>query len=290
MKLFVSDLDGTLLNRDFQISEVNMNAIRKLKEKGFELVVATGRIYHDAATICGNHGLSPYIIASNGACIFDEEGGQMYGRWLTSSDLKKIIACLEEMDLCYGLGNSEEYIAPTDWELVLDREAQRLRRQGQEITDSIINFAKYEMTSQNGFKVRDIKAGLEKDLLSCYSVSVVTHDNQVVQKIAEQMDRFERIAVTVSGAHNIEIMSREGTKGNALKYLAGVLKTGPGTIVAIGDSYNDLSMLQYAKTSIAMGNAPDDVKSICTFSTTVCEKNGFAAAVENILNDKNGRY
>ena len=49
--------------------------------------------------------------------------------------------------------------------------------------------------------------------------------------------------------------------------------------MAIGDSYNDLPMLKAAGHSVAMGNAPDDIKSVCEFITGDCQDDGFAQAV-----------
>ena len=65
MKLFVSDLDGTLLNESFQISDANREAIGLISKNNIRFAVATGRIYHDTAMICQKYGVSPYIIASN---------------------------------------------------------------------------------------------------------------------------------------------------------------------------------------------------------------------------------
>lgn len=283
MKLFVSDLDGTLLNRNFEISAANREAIHLLQKKGFRFVVATGRIYHDAATICRNYDLSPYIIANNGACIFDEEGNQIYGRWITSQNLREIITYLEKIQVCYGIGTSEEYIAPSHWEDVLDQETKRLKQQGIKISDKKLHFTKYEMISQNGFRVMNIIQEIENRDLTCYSVSVVTHDQEVISKIIEFTGQYPKVTATVSGSHNLEIMSQDGTKGNALKYLADMLKIRVKSITAIGDSFNDLTMLEYAKTSIAMGNAEEEIKAICTYCTGECTEDGFAAAVKELL-------
>ena len=66
--------------------------------------------------------------------------------------------------------------------------------------------------------------------------------------------------------------------------MADRLDVKPVDIAAIGNSFNDLSMLQYAKISIAMGNAEDEVKAACRLCTTDCSEDGFAAAVTDLIN------
>ena len=284
MKLFVSDLDGTLLNGAFQISGANREAIELISKYNIQFVVATGRIYHDAAMIFQKYGVSPYIIASNGACIFDDKGSQIFGCCIPYAELKKIIAYLEKIQVCYGVGNSRYYIAPLKWEQMLDQEAKRLKAMGQGIAEETLRFAKMEMLTQNGFKVMDIVDGIKRGPIDCYSISVVTYDQEAIQKIIKYVEQFETMAVTPSGSHTMEIMSKEGTKGNALRYLADRLDVKPVDIAAIGNSFNDLSMLQYAKISIAMGNAEDEVKAACRLCTTDCSEDGFAAAVTDLIN------
>lgn len=283
MKLFVSDLDGTLLNQEFQISKTNVQAIRRLSEKGVIFVVATGRIYHDALTICQNQQLSPYIIASNGACIFDQDGSQIYGRWIVYSELMEIMAYLDSIQVCYGLGNSREYITNFGWEKVMDQEVRRLSAKGTCIPDKKVAFAKHEMTAQNGFCETNLSEELKKGNLTCYSMSVVTYDEEKINKIVEFLEKYDNLTATVAGSHSMEIMRKDGTKGIAVRYLSDMLDIKRQDVAAVGDSFNDLSMLKYAKTSVAMGNAKDEIKSICTFTTLDCLENGFAYAVDKLL-------
>lgn len=282
MKLFASDLDGTLLNEEFQISEANIHAIERLQTHGVVFAIATGRIHHDADTICQRHGLYPYIIASNGSCIFDKEGNQIYGRWILSAELEEIAAYLESMEVCYGIGSSNEYLTSTDWEKAFDREIERLSDRKIIIPDKKVAFAKYEVAAQNGYRELDIRKEIRKGQLTCYSISVVTYDEDKIHRVAEFVRRFEKLTTTVAGTHSLEIMSKDGTKGNAVKYLADLLKIKPNEVGVIGDSFNDLSMMEFAGTAVAMGNARDEIKKACTFTTINCKQDGFAHAV-NIL-------
>ena len=72
-------------------------------------------------------------------------------------------------------------------------------------------------------------------------------------------------------------------KGYAIKLTEETLGIDHDSTVAIGDSLNDLSMLTYAATSVAMGNAPDDIKKIATFVTETDENDGVADAIYKLL-------
>lgn len=283
MKLFASDLDGTLLNENFGISPANIRAVQKLMDNNIIFVVATGRIFHDAMTICRNHQLRPYVISNNGACVFDGEGNQIYGGRIELPELRKIINILEELNVCYGIGDSIRYAAPHDWEQVFDGEIARLRENNIHIPKEKVIFTKYEMTAQNGFCTTDIESELDSGLLSGYSISVVTYDQEKTHRIVELIGQFPGLTATIAGSHSLEIMRRDGTKGDALRFLAEMLGLECGEIGAIGDSLNDITMLQYAGISVAMGNAREEVKKIGSFITKPCLEDGFASAVEALL-------
>ena len=74
------------------------------------------------------------------------------------------------------------------------------------------------------------------------------------------------------------------TKGNALKKLAEILGIKREEVIALGDNYNDLSMLTYAGVGIAMGNAEDCVKEAADFITDTNDEDGVAKALNKILN------
>ncbi|MDR2940840.1 MAG: HAD family hydrolase, partial [Clostridiales bacterium] len=130
IKMFVSDMDGTLLGADFAISGENIEAIRRLECAGIEFVIATGRIYSDAYSICHKSKINPYIICNNGACIFNKQQEQVYGRWLPNEGLAEIIEFMEGHKICYAISTSKEYYMASNWEALLDEEAGRLEKRG----------------------------------------------------------------------------------------------------------------------------------------------------------------
>jgi hydroxymethylpyrimidine pyrophosphatase-like HAD family hydrolase len=97
---------------------------------------------------------------------------------------------------------------------------------------------------------------------------------------------FPDLVITTSIVNNIEINSREATKGVALKKLADYLKIPLESTMAFGDDTNDTTMLKAAGIGVAMGNAYDEVKQSADFVTKDCDDNGVAFAVRHFLWEK----
>ena len=77
-KVVVSDLDGTLLNSDQEVSELSKKVIRELLKKGIRFYIATGRAYPDAKQIMESIGIKIPLITANGGVINDKEGNEIY--------------------------------------------------------------------------------------------------------------------------------------------------------------------------------------------------------------------
>ncbi|HDR8095235.1 TPA: HAD hydrolase family protein, partial [Bacillus cereus] len=87
------------------------------------------------------------------------------------------------------------------------------------------------------------------------------------------------LAITSSYWHNLEINHRDAQKGNGLYTLAEHLNISVENTVAIGDGLNDVSMMEKANISIAMGNAVEEIKAMCKYETLSNEEHGVAHAL-----------
>lgn len=281
--LFVSDMDGTLLQEDFTISPGNLAAIRRLEAAGIRFAVATGRTHYDAKTICEKHSLNPYIISNNGACVFDTDGTQLSGKELDKEFVYGITEYLEREKICYGLGESGGYIAPENWIEVFDGEVRRLKAEGKEIPEEKTAFVKQETQMQHGVRlvenVREYLGRGEK----VYSISLITYDRNVLQKVGEWTSRYAGTAVCISGTHNAEIMYQDCTKGKSLEFLCEYLKIPLEQAAVAGDSLNDLDMFEKAGLRFAMGNARKEIKETADFVTKTSREDAVAEAINSFL-------
>lgn len=281
--LFVSDMDGTLLQEDFTISPVNLAAIRRLEAAGIRFAIATGRTHYDAETICRKHALEPYIISNNGACVFHPDGTLLSGKALDKAFVSGIVDFLEQEKICYGLGESGGYIAPANWTEVFDSEIARLRAAGMVIPEEKIAFAKQETQKQHGVRiVEKISEYLEQGE-AVYSISLITYDKEALQKAGRWASRYKGTAVCISGTHNAEIMYQDCTKGKSLEFLCGYLNIPLSQTAVAGDSLNDLDMFEKAGFGFAMGNGREEIKEAAAIITKPCREDGLAEAVEHLL-------
>ena len=81
-------------------------------------------------------------------------------------------------------------------------------------------------------------------------------------------------------------MSKGSHKGKAVEYLSNLLGIDRDQIIAFGDNYNDLSMIEFAGTGVAMGNAEEDVKSIANHITDKNGNSGVAKAINDLVLQK----
>ena len=93
----------------------------------------------------------------------------------------------------------------------------------------------------------------------------------------------DQIEITTSKPQYLEFTHKEATKGRALEYLANLKGIERESVIAIGDSYNDISMLQYAGLAIAMGNAPEEVKAHADYVTGINDEDGVAQAIHRFV-------
>lgn len=204
IRLFASDMDGTLLQEDFTISPGNLEAIRKLEAAGIRFALATGRIYYDAFTICSRHSLNPYIISNNGTCLFDPRGKLIEGREIGRAAAESLVRFLEEEEICFGLCESSHYVAREDWQEVLDREAQDLEREGRAVSRERMAFIKRETREQNGvLLVKDVRKHLEEEI-PVYSISVISCDERKIRQVQKQAACYNGLTACVSGTHNAD--------------------------------------------------------------------------------------
>ena len=284
IKLFASDMDGTLLQKDFTISEENVNAIKDLQKRGIYFVVATGRIYYDAKMICKQHGLSPYIISNNGTCLYSTSGELLYSRPIQRDMLERLTQYLDQSGICYGIGTSRHYITSTQWENVLDEEIEHLRKKGIEIPLQKVKFAKEELALQNGIMLVNNMSEFISIEEMAYNISIVTFDQDKIERLKKKMEEYETLMHVTSGSHNVEVTEKRGNKGIALGHLCSLLHLDFEQVAAIGDSLNDLYMIEKAGMKIAVENAMEEIKEVCDFVTKSHTCNGVAHAINNIIN------
>ena len=258
IKLFVTDLDGTLLNRRHEISEANRRAVKAAVARGVVATIATGRMYASALPYAKRLEVDVPIITYNGALIKSVAGDVWFEKYLAPDAVADVYAlCRQRGWYVQTYKDDALYFAERDVRAHRYEVAAGIKGQA-------VGGALYKMTE-----------GVPKMLLITEGSA---QSDAFVEVIQETLG--VRVFATKSNPEYIEIVHPDVNKAAALTVLMERLGLTKDEVLAIGDSNNDLPMLKAAGTSVAMGNASEAIRALCTDVTADCDEDGVAKAIE----------
>lgn len=258
IKMFVTDIDGTLLVPGKNISAKNIEAVQKMVAAGVKVVIATGRMYCAALPIAAQLGVPVPIIAYNGALIKSSSGELLHAQYMEETVVLKLMNFFEERKW-----QLQSYSG--DVLYVIERE------EGVKYYEKMIKVEAVEV-GRDSFRERI------KDVPKLLSVSDTPAETNL--KMAEVKKYFGgQVEITRSAPRFAEFMSLGVSKAGAIKILADKFGIDNDEILAIGDSDNDLQMIMSVGCGVAMGNAVPAVLEACPRITDTCANDGFAQAV-----------
>jgi cof-like hydrolase len=258
IKLFVSDLDGTMLPDGNVVSAENIAAVRCAVEAGVTVTIATGRMFEAALPVARALGVDVPIISYNGGLIKSPSGRVYEEHTVDPALAHDIIAFCKARDWYIQTysGGVLRYVEACD--------ASRFYENSQKLTGKAVGWDGLFAHTEGNCKLLLVTKELSVTLARAEAVLAAFG---------------ERVDVTRSADCLIEIVPKGISKASALRSLAEKLGIAIEETMAIGDAYNDLPMLKAAGKSIAMGNAFPEVKEVTDYETLTCEENGLAAAI-----------
>lgn len=285
MRLIATDMDGTLLNQEREVSQENANAIIQAQEKGITVVVATGRDYTEAINPLKRAGLRCPIISVNGAEMRSEDGEKLVSTPLSYKQYKIINDTLRENKIYYEIYTSKGAYT-NNQELALQVVVDVLKSTGEVEGDEEHLFQIAERRFQNAeiVFVEDYHEIIEDEKVEIHKVLAFTMDDTAKLKARQELQKNQYALSVSSSAHeNLEITNINAQKGIALQQYAKSKGIKMEDVMAIGDNFNDLSMLEVAGVSVAMENAEQKVKDVCLFVTKANDENGVAFAINEFI-------
>ncbi len=260
-KLVAIDLDGTAVNKDGLIIPSAREAIARAMAKGMMVTLATGRMYRPSNRFAQELGLSAPLICYQGALIREpHEKKILWHKPLPLTLAKEVVEQVRKIGVHkYVFINDEMYV--------------------EEIHE------KDEWYASRNF----VKLNLVKDLFQVlrYQPTEIAARGtaEEIDRVAAHLKSYFGDRLTVTEVHSMfcEIGSPESGKGNALKYLAGVLGIAQEETVAIGDGPNDVSMFKWAGLAIALGDAPEEVKAAADWVIDDGSDDNCAKAIDRLL-------
>ena len=262
IKLFVTDLDGTLLPSGAEVPRRNIEAAQRAVRAGVTVTIATGRMYRAALPVARALGVDVPIITYNGAVI-KSVSGKVYDENFLPPDV---------------VGEVLSFCRARAWHVQL-------------YADDVLYFAEHDAYAEAYEENQALRGetvgwdGLAAHAEHVAKLLVISDGaEQTAERVVALNEAFGgRVQAMRSNPAYTEVVVPGVTKASALKKLASMLSVPLDAVMAIGDSNNDLPMLQAAGHSVAMGNALPEVKAVCEFSVGTCEEGGFAEAIERYV-------
>lgn len=268
IQLLVLDIDGTISGVSNEVQEPVLQAIQAVQAKGVQVAIATGRMYCAALRFHQAVRSSLPLIAYQGAWIQDPVSQKLHRHLPVSAQTAMQLLDYFEQDGLKQLLSVHFYI-----------EDQLYVR---EITPETELYC--ERSGVAAIAVGDLRQVMPAEPTKVLALS---DDIEVIEKLLGTLrQRYTpaELYLTTSVASFFEAANPFVNKGTAVRYLAEeVLGLQPANVMAIGDNFNDLEMLQYAGLGIAMGEAPPEVQAVAQWVAPSVEVDGVAEAITKFL-------
>ncbi len=239
-KVVISDLDGTLLNSDQEVSELSKEVIRELVKRGVKFYIATGRAYPDAKRIMESIGIQIPLISANGGVINDKSGKEIYRNNLEEK-YKNILLDIDYKEISEAIHIN--VYSDNRW-FVTDEKR-------------IVN--PFEEDPDYKFEIKTIEEMRQMDITKIYYIGPRKYLLKLEKTILDRTNGEVNLAFTHPEC--LEIFDIEVNKAKAIERLGEIEGFKMEDVVAFGDSFNDYEMLKAAKKGYVMKNAHYTLKN-----------------------------
>ncbi len=268
IKLLVLDIDGTIAGESNTISTGVKQAIIAAQARGIKVAIATGRMYRSALRFHQDIGSTLPLMAYQGAWIQDPITQKLHRHCAVSREIAHQLLDYFEQPELRSLLSVHFYINDQLYVRELTRET-KIYAERSDITPIPVGDLRQALTNEP-----------TKILALCDDTDVI---DKLLGNLRRQYTPAE-LYLTTSVATFFEATNASVNKGTAVRYLAEeLLGLQLANVMAIGDNFNDLEMLEYVGLGVAMGNAPAGVQAIAQWVAPSVEEDGAAVAIEKFL-------
>ena len=273
IRLLATDIDGTLLNPQFQISEGDLTALRRAHAAGIEIVLVTGRRHTFALPIAKQLGFDLWLISSNGAVTRSLSGETFHRDMMPAQTCRKLCGAMQEFRGNTVLTFDQE----TKGAIVLER-MDELGASIRRWLEKNMEYIEFVVPIEKALVTDPVQA------MFCGTTVRMT----VALRALEQagMDGMVTVLRTEYPARDlsmIDVLNAGCSKGHALERWAAYRGYRREEVMAVGDNHNDVEMLEFAGHPVIMGNACEELRARGWRVTRGNHECGVAAAVELAL-------
>lgn len=262
-KLMAVDVDGTLLDSRGNLTEETIKAVRLAVDKGLIFTISSGRPVQGVMSLTEKLGLDLPVITFNGAMIITAQTREiLFEKKLSPCKAESIVRLGEEFGTTVAVWSENR--------LYVNRLNERALRYGKNAGVQPIMFTDLHEVIKNGV------------------LKVLWYDDvEVIEKYEREMGRYLSGGINfhTSQPYYLEFVDEGASKAIALEKLGEHFGIKREEIIAAGDGFNDLSMIEYAGLGVAMGNAKDEIKRKADYIAPTNDENGVAHVIYKFVLD-----
>ena len=261
--LVVSDVDGTLLTKDKILTDRARDAVRRLHDAGIGFTITSSRPTIGMGFLIEPLRIKLPVGPFNGSSIVDPQLNPIEAHLIPPATAQRSLDVLNEFDVDIWLFTNDQWLARGGDGEYVPLEKRAIRADPTIVSD----FAPY--------------------LSGACKIVGASSDAAMLQRCEQAMQQAVGAHATAirSQTYYLDVTPPGHDKGTFVQTMAKRLGISTDAVATIGDMQNDLAMFQQSGLSIAMGNAADEVKKMATHVTTSNADEGFAGAIEFILNN-----
>ena len=282
IRLFVSDIDGTLVNERSEFEKETIDAIRRFQSKDGVFMIATGRNSWEVDQIT-NEVDDVVINCVNGALLCLENGDVIFSESLDRKIVKKIAEyCLENDILIEFHGFDYTYTMYDEKSFKERSDRHFLKSYDKEMADGF-----YQLIFGRGMMVYDIPLEeiLSREIAKIEVLYISDEEKDLlIQECRKELERCNYSADSFMS--NIEITSEKADKGLAISHYCQMKGIDEDEVLVIGDSGNDIAMLKRFRNSYAMANADEETKKAANYTALSNRELAVAKLLDRILEDQ----
>ncbi len=273
IRLLGLDIDGTLLNSQFQISEADLAALQRAHEAGVEIALVTGRRHDFALPIAQQLGFDLWLISSNGAITRSLQGETFYRDMLPASVCRELCEVMREFR-----GNTVLTFDKLGKGSIVLEHMNELENSIRRWLEKNLQYIDFVIPVEDSLVTDPVQAMFCGPIARMHQVLTALQGCHLVEEITILRTEYPARDLSI-----VDILNKDCSKGHALERWAAHRGVSREQVMAIGDNYNDIEMLAFAGYPFIMGNASEDLRSRGWKVTLSNDQNGVAAALEPLL-------
>lgn len=274
IKLAATDLDGTLISSNGEISNENFEAMENAMNNGLYVVPTTGRSFYEMPESLREKKTYTHCICSNGAVIFDRDGKAIWKSTFSKAETMELFSILSEYDTMIEVYTKG---TPVTEKSKLTKESYIHYRVEENYHDVLT-------ATRKG--TENLESFLTENDEGAEMFNIFFSDMDERKEAFERIGKLNNVELTTSMESNMEILQRSVNKGSSLTMLCEKLNVKKEEVMAMGDSRNDLTLLSAAGTALAVANACDDLKQVADEVICSCDESAMAYALSRFVQEE----